>query len=240
MTGTGQVSIVSNMSAIAIASCSLPSVSRVIAARIQARSAPAQNDGPSPARTTARSRVGASRASVAKAVRRSPMSVASKALWTSGRASVTRATTSPGPERSIRREPLDGPLTAASYGSAVASRQVAGAHRDALADPRQPGPREVARRVCGRERPGRDRRCNRARRRAVPGPRSSPAGCRGRAPPGAPSPSSARRGRPRRRSSSPRPAGRPARRSAGSGSSLAAVVRRPSTATAAATAGSGA
>ena len=55
MTGTGQVSMVSNMSAIAIASCSLPSVSSAIAARIQARSAPAQNDGPSPARTTARS-----------------------------------------------------------------------------------------------------------------------------------------------------------------------------------------
>ena len=42
------------MSAIAIASCSLPSTSSAIAARIQATSAPAQNDGPSPARTTAR------------------------------------------------------------------------------------------------------------------------------------------------------------------------------------------
>ena len=58
MTGTGQVSIVSNMSAIAIASCSLPSTSSAIAARIQSMSAPAQNDGPSPARTTARSSVG--------------------------------------------------------------------------------------------------------------------------------------------------------------------------------------
>ena len=46
MTGTGQVSIASNMSAIAIASCSLPSTSSAIAARIQAMSAPAQNDGP--------------------------------------------------------------------------------------------------------------------------------------------------------------------------------------------------
>jgi hypothetical protein len=36
------------MSAIAIASCSLPSTSSAIAARIQAMSAPAQNDGPSP------------------------------------------------------------------------------------------------------------------------------------------------------------------------------------------------
>ena len=58
MTGTGHVSIASNMSAIAIASCSLPSTSSAIAARIQAMSAPAQNDGPSPARTTARSSVG--------------------------------------------------------------------------------------------------------------------------------------------------------------------------------------
>ena len=37
---------VSNMSAMAIASCSLPSTSRAMAARIQAMSAPAQNDGP--------------------------------------------------------------------------------------------------------------------------------------------------------------------------------------------------
>ena len=49
MTGTGQVSMASNMSAIAIASCSLPSTSSGIAARIQSMSAPAQNDGPSPA-----------------------------------------------------------------------------------------------------------------------------------------------------------------------------------------------
>ena len=58
MTGTGHVSIASNMSAIAIASCSLPSTSSSIAARIHAMSAPAQNDGPAPARTTARSSVG--------------------------------------------------------------------------------------------------------------------------------------------------------------------------------------
>ena len=58
MTGTGQVSIVSNISAIAIASCSFASrVERRCAARIQAMSAPAQNDGPSPARTTAAQRV---------------------------------------------------------------------------------------------------------------------------------------------------------------------------------------
>jgi hypothetical protein len=46
MTGTGHVSIASNMSAMAIASCSLPSTSSSIAARIHATSAPAQNDGP--------------------------------------------------------------------------------------------------------------------------------------------------------------------------------------------------
>ena len=97
MTGTGQVSIVSNMSAMAIASCSLPSTSSAIAARIQSMSAPAQNDGPSPARTTARSSVGASRASAANVVRSSAMSVASNALWTSGRARVTRATAPSGP-----------------------------------------------------------------------------------------------------------------------------------------------
>ena len=117
MTGTGQVSMVSNMSAIAIASCSLPSVSRAIAARIQARSAPAQNDGPSPARTTARSSVGLSRASSVNAVRSSAIRLASKALWTSGRASVTRATTPPGPVRSTRRLAFDVALTAASYGT---------------------------------------------------------------------------------------------------------------------------
>ena len=42
MTGAGQESIASNISAIAIASCSLASRSRAIAARIQAMSAPAQ------------------------------------------------------------------------------------------------------------------------------------------------------------------------------------------------------
>ncbi len=119
MTGTGQVSMVSNMSAMAMASCSLPSVSRAIAARIQPRSAPAQNDGPSPARTTARSRVGSSRASATNVVRRSEIIVASKALWTSGRDSVTRATQSPGPDRSTRSEAFDVGLTSASYGTVV-------------------------------------------------------------------------------------------------------------------------
>ena len=66
ITGTGQVSMVSNISAIAMASCSLPSTSSAIAARIQAMSAPAQNDGPVPPRTTARSSVGSSRARRAK------------------------------------------------------------------------------------------------------------------------------------------------------------------------------
>ena len=102
MTGTGQVSIASNISAIAIASCSLASTSRAIAARIQATSAPAQNDGPSPASTTARSAAGSSRPRAAKAARSSAMSDASKALWRSGRLRVTRATTPAGPERSIR------------------------------------------------------------------------------------------------------------------------------------------
>ena len=115
MTGTGQVSIVSNMSAIAMASCSLPSASSAIAARIQARSAPAQNDWPSPVRTTARSCVGPSRASAANIVRNSPMSMASNALWTSGRASVRRATTPAGPIRSMRRLPFGVALTVASY-----------------------------------------------------------------------------------------------------------------------------
>ena len=102
--------MVSSMSAIAIASCSLPSVSRAIAARIQSRSAPAQNDGPAPARTTARSCVGPSRASSAKAVRSSAMRVASNALWTSGRSSVTRATTPSG------SRPLD-PQAAVRHGT---------------------------------------------------------------------------------------------------------------------------
>jgi hypothetical protein len=44
------------------------------------------------------------------AARSSAMTEASKALWTSGRASVTRATTPPGPDRSTRSV-----LTAASY-----------------------------------------------------------------------------------------------------------------------------
>ena len=117
MIGTGQVSMVSSMSAIAIASCSLPSVSRAIAARIQSRSAPAQNDGPAPAKTTARSSAGPSRSSIAKVVRSSAMREASKALWTSGRSSVTRATTPPGPARSTRRLLPDLALTAASYGT---------------------------------------------------------------------------------------------------------------------------
>ena len=55
ITGTGQRSMASNISAIAIASCSFCSRVRPRLARIQVTSAPAQNDGPSPARTTARS-----------------------------------------------------------------------------------------------------------------------------------------------------------------------------------------
>ena len=81
----------SNISAIAIASCSLPSTSSSIAARIQPMSAPAQNDGPSPASTTARRSAGSSRANAAKVAASSAMSDASNALWTSGRVSVTRA-----------------------------------------------------------------------------------------------------------------------------------------------------
>ena len=91
------------MSAIAIASCSLPSTSSAIAARIQAMSAPAQNEGPSPASTTARRADGSSRARAMNVERNSAIRDASKALWTSGRASVTRATTPPGPVRSSRR-----------------------------------------------------------------------------------------------------------------------------------------
>ena len=41
------------------------------------------------------------------------MRAASKALWTSGRDSVTRATTSPGPDRITRSEALVGPVTRA-------------------------------------------------------------------------------------------------------------------------------
>ena len=103
MTGTGQVSMASNMSAIAIASCSLPSTSSAIAARIQSMSAPAQNVWP-----VAGEHDGAElgRRLLARAARTSSgaraISAASKALWTSGRASVTRATTPPGPRRSTR------------------------------------------------------------------------------------------------------------------------------------------
>ena len=96
ITGTGHVSIASNISAIAIASCSLPSTSRDIAARIQSMSAPAQNVWPSPASTTARRSVAESRSSAANAARSSAISEASNALCRSGRASVTRATTPPG------------------------------------------------------------------------------------------------------------------------------------------------
>jgi hypothetical protein len=102
ITGAGQVSMASNISAIAMASCSLPSTSRLIAARIHAMSAPAQNDAPSPARTTARRAAGDSRASPAKAARSSAISAASKALWTAGRERVTRATASSGPSRVMR------------------------------------------------------------------------------------------------------------------------------------------
>ena len=45
------------------------------------------------------------------------MSEASKALWTSGRERVTRATTFAGPDRSRRSVALDVLLTAASYGN---------------------------------------------------------------------------------------------------------------------------
>ena len=48
MTGAGQASIASNISAIAIASASFASRSRAIEARIQAMSAPAQKLGPAP------------------------------------------------------------------------------------------------------------------------------------------------------------------------------------------------
>src|SRR4051794_9652737 len=152
--GTGQVSSASNMSAIAIASCSLPSVSSANAARIQSMSAPAQNDAPSPARTTARSCVGPSRASAANVVRRVAISVASNALWTSGRASVTRATVPSGPVRSMRRPPPAIAVTAASYGSAIPSTEVGGADDDPSGDSRQPGSRQVRRGMCVGERPG--------------------------------------------------------------------------------------
>ena len=106
MIGTGQVSMASNMSAMAMASCSLPSTSRAIAARIQVMSAPAQNDGPSPASTMARSSVASSRANAVNVARSSAMTDASNALWTSGRASETWATTPDGPVRSRRTAEL--------------------------------------------------------------------------------------------------------------------------------------
>ncbi len=102
ITGTGQVSIASNISAIAIASCSLASTSSSSEACIQVTSAPAQNDGPSPARTTARSRSGGSPARPANVARSSAIRPASNALCRSGRARLTRATASPGPLRSTR------------------------------------------------------------------------------------------------------------------------------------------
>ena len=87
------------------------------------------------------------------------MSVASNALWTSGRARVTRATDPPGPVRSTRRPSPAIALTAASYGSGPgqpASTEVRASDDDALADPGETGPLEVRRRVGARERPGRD------------------------------------------------------------------------------------
>jgi len=105
ITGAGHVSIASNISAMAMASCSFASVSRCSAARIHDTSAPAQNDGPSPARTTPRSRGAGSRASAANVDRSSAIVDASNALCASGRVSVTRAIASPGPLRSIRTRP---------------------------------------------------------------------------------------------------------------------------------------
>ena len=87
------------------------------------------------ARTTARSSVGPSRASAAKAVRNSAINAASKALWTSGRVRVSRATTPPGPVRSTRR--------AGAHAAIVASgRRLLGCGRWA---PRSPGHRTGAR-----------------------------------------------------------------------------------------------
>src|SRR5439155_12903655 len=73
-----------------------------MAARIQATSAPAQKEGPSPAMTTARRSPGPSRASAANTWRTSALNDALKALWTSGRVRVTRPLASPCPSRPSR------------------------------------------------------------------------------------------------------------------------------------------
>ena len=140
---------------------------------------------------TARSSAGPSRASTAKAVRSSAIRPASNALWTSGRARVTRATTPAGPVRSTRRLPVDIALTAASYGrDPIVSRG------------RRRGPRRVGRCSAGRHGPGcrtsaRPRAPTPRRCRSPPptptasAPRSARAGNRARARPEGPTPSSA-------------------------------------------------
>ena len=189
--------MVSNMSAIAIASCSLPSVSSAdrgphpgeVGAGTERRPVAGQDDRPE-LRRVPRGRA------AAKAVRSSAMRPASNALWTSGRARVTRATTPAGPVRSTRRLPFDMALTAASYGSDRRSTEVGGADHDPLADPAQAGPCQVVGRVRARRAPTRRRCRSPPPPPAASAPRSARAGNRGRVQPGGPTPSSASRHRP--------------------------------------------
>src|SRR5256885_2784698 len=112
-TGAGQRSSASSRCGSAFASRRFASKPSSTEARIHSTSAPAEKLGPSPASTTARARPTSTNASASSAI-----SVASNALRTSGRARVTRSTSS---SRSMRRVPAMARIVVAGAGAIGAS-----------------------------------------------------------------------------------------------------------------------